>query len=85
MLSCKDISHLASDHIDNKLPFLTKMKIKMHLFMCHHCRAFIKQLRTTIKTIKHIKPTPAKQSVIDLQVQTLLKTRQQIKPDNIDR
>ena len=89
MLSCKDISHLASEHIDNNLPPLMKMKVKMHLFMCHKCRIFMKQFRTTVETVHAIKPNPhankLEQETIELQVQALLKARQNIKSDDNDR
>ncbi|MDH3326527.1 MAG: zf-HC2 domain-containing protein [Gammaproteobacteria bacterium] len=85
MLSCKDISHLASDHIDDNLSLLMKIKVKFHLFICHKCRDFIKQFRTTVKVIHQINPLPADQEAIDLQVQNLIKAKQHIKPDDVDR
>ncbi|MDH5258389.1 MAG: zf-HC2 domain-containing protein [Gammaproteobacteria bacterium] len=84
MLSCKDISHLASDHIDDNLSFFMKMKVKMHLFMCHKCRDFIRQFRTTVNTLKQVKPATEDPQAVDLQVQKLIKIREHIKPD-IDR
>lgn len=88
MLSCKDISHLASDHIDNNLPFMMKMKVKMHLFMCKKCQIFMSQFKKSIDIVQQVKPTPSsvtqKKEAIDLQVQALLKARQTIKSNNID-
>ena len=88
MLSCKDISHLASDHIDNNLPFMMKMKVKMQLFMCKNCQNFMSQFKKTINMVQQVKPMPSsvapKKEAIDFQVQALLKARQTIKSDNID-
>jgi len=72
MLSCKDISKLASDHIDNNLPPLMKMKVKMHLFMCHKCRDFINQMRLTVNTLKNLTPAPPEESFINKQANDLM-------------
>ena len=85
MLSCKDISHLASDHIDNNLPFFMKMKVKLHLFMCHNCRNFIKNFHLTVTSINQVKPAATSQDAIDLQVQTLMNSRQHINSENNDK
>ena len=88
MLSCKDISRLASDHIDNNLPFFMKMKVKMHLFMCNKCQNFMDGFEKTVNIVQKTKPTPSaitqNSDTIDLQVQTMLKAKQAIKSDNID-
>lgn len=72
MLSCKEISELASDHIDHKLPFFKRMQFRMHLFMCHKCRQFVEQMQLTIDTISQIKPLPPEPSQVDDQVAKLM-------------
>lgn len=73
MLSCKDISRLTSELLDDKLSFTMRMKIKLHLFMCHSCRNFVKQMRITVDTIKQLKPEPPKEEAVNQQVDSLLK------------
>ena len=85
MLSCKDISHLASDHIDKNLPFLTRVKIRIHLFMCHDCRNFMKQFHTSVKAMAGMKIPKIDQESIDLQAEKLIQTAQHIRTENIDR
>ncbi len=81
MLSCKDINHLASDHIDQNLPFFTKLKVRLHLFLCKDCRNFIKQFQLSVDAIKQAKPTPVEvnldDNAIERQVQTLIKAIRQ--------
>lgn len=72
MLSCKDISNLASDHIDKKLPPLMKMKVKMHLFMCAKCREFVKQLQATVDVLKNLKTPHPEESFVNQQASELL-------------
>ena len=82
MLSCKDISRLTSELLDDKLSFSMRMKIKLHLFMCHSCRNFVKQMRITVDTIKQLKPEPPKEETVNQQVDTLLKAMNELNTTN---
>jgi len=82
MLSCKDISKLASDHIDNNLPPLMKMKVKMHLFMCKKCREFVNQLNTTVETLKSLKIPQPEESFVEQQTKDLLEIAKSFNSDN---
>lgn len=55
MLSCKEITEHASDYLDKHLPLHKQLNMKLHIFMCHHCRRYLAQLRTTIGVVK-LKP-----------------------------
>ena len=57
MLGCKDITEHASDYIDKKLSLHTRIKMKMHLLICVHCRRYIHQIKTTVGTLKRLKPS----------------------------
>ncbi len=72
MLSCKDINNLASDHIDNHLSPLLKMKVKMHLLMCHKCRRFVNQLSLTVDTLKNLKKPQPEDQFVEKQVNELM-------------
>ena len=84
MLSCKDIDHLASDHIDNNLPFFKKIQFRLHLFMCHNCRNFVKQFKITVEMLKRVNLTAETPETVEAQVQNLLKVHQQVKSSTID-
>ena len=45
MLSCKEVTALASAYVDEDLPFRRRLALKMHLAMCGHCRRFVHQFR----------------------------------------
>jgi len=55
MLSCKNITDIACDYLEKHLPPYKRLQVKLHLLMCHHCRRYLSQLRTTIGTLK-LKP-----------------------------
>ena len=71
MLKCRQIEQLASDYLDKDLSFRQRMAFKMHLFMCHNCRNYLRQLKTTISSIRLM---PVTQSiVVDDKVKDLAK------------
>ncbi len=43
MISCKEATFLISKKEENKLSFVEKIKLKMHLLICSFCRLFEKQ------------------------------------------
>jgi hypothetical protein len=51
MLSCRDVTPLASDHLDHMLPFRQRVAIRLHRLMCVHCRRFARQLRTLVLSL----------------------------------
>lgn len=72
MLSCKDISQLASEHIDNEMPFFKRMQFRMHLMMCKNCRRFVEQFQLTIESISHLTPPKPCESETNQQVARLM-------------
>lgn len=43
-LCCRDVSDCASDYLDDRLPFLSKMQTGLHLASCADCRAYFRQM-----------------------------------------
>lgn len=48
MLSCKSIVQQASDYADKSLPWHRRLRMKMHLLMCIHCKRFMRHFETSI-------------------------------------
>ena len=44
MLSCKDVSRLVSESLDRKLPFMQRLRVRVHLLLCGVCSRFRKQM-----------------------------------------
>ena len=44
MLSCREVTQLASEMHDRKLPFRQRLSLRIHLSMCRICRAYAKQI-----------------------------------------
>jgi len=45
MLSCKQATSLASDYLEDELPFLQRLGMRIHLARCSHCAEFLSGLR----------------------------------------
>ena len=43
-MSCKDVYPLISESRDHSLPFLSRVRLKMHLAICGLCEIYQKQL-----------------------------------------
>ena len=87
MLSCKDVSKLTSEYLDNNLPFFLRMKFKLHLFVCHNCRKFVEQMHMTISVLNKLPVKQADEKIVEQQAQLLAQLNKQVKaeqtsPDN---
>lgn len=51
MLKCRDIVENADALIDQELSFRRRLTVRMHLFMCVHCRRYVRQLRDLLRAI----------------------------------
>lgn len=62
MLTCKDIATLATDHLEGRLSFGQRLRIRLHLAMCRHCRTYVEQIAQTIDTLRRMPmdPVPAR-------------------------
>jgi len=52
MLSCREITELASKAQDRPLTFKERIQLKMHLLMCSLCARYVKQLKFLKTAIK---------------------------------
>ncbi len=44
MLTCKELSRLASQGLDRRLGLAERVKFRLHLAVCNGCRNFTRQL-----------------------------------------
>jgi hypothetical protein len=52
MMSCREVTELASQYVERDLPFGKRVAIRLHVAMCVHCRRFVRQLRVTIELLR---------------------------------
>jgi predicted anti-sigma-YlaC factor YlaD len=51
MLTCKELTELVTDYLEGRQSFLDRLRFELHLGMCRHCRAYLRQMRVTIDTL----------------------------------
>ncbi|NVJ49826.1 MAG: zf-HC2 domain-containing protein [Gammaproteobacteria bacterium] len=45
--SCKQVTELSSLQLDESLPRLQRVALRVHLMMCQSCRRYVKQMELT--------------------------------------
>ena len=58
MLNCKQLTELVTDYLEHKMSLGDRLRFQMHLGMCKHCRAYLRQMKLTIETLGHLPPEP---------------------------
>ena len=59
MLKCRDMSHHAGDYIEKHMSQREKISYGFHLFLCGHCRLFLRHFRTSIAVSRELARTEA--------------------------
>jgi len=63
MLTCKELTELLTDYLEGALPFMQRMSLHLHLMMCKHCRAYVRQMKLTLKTVGKLPAEPIPEEV----------------------
>jgi predicted anti-sigma-YlaC factor YlaD len=53
MFRCSEVSQKVSQGLDAPLPLGTRLLVRVHLWMCRHCRRVYEQLRLLRKLSRH--------------------------------
>lgn len=56
MLSCREMTELASSFHEGTLGFGQRLKFRLHLAMCDACRRYLRQLEATIGALRQSAP-----------------------------
>ncbi len=49
--TCREVSHQASEYLDDRLPIHAQIKMTLHLASCRHCRTYVKQVGFVQQTL----------------------------------
>lgn len=72
MLTCQQLTELVTDYLENRLSFMNRVRFRVHLGMCRHCRAYLSQMKHTIRTLGKL---PAKEIPADVRNELLARFR----------
>jgi predicted anti-sigma-YlaC factor YlaD len=45
MLTCRELTEIVTDYIEGRMSLWDRVRFQLHLGMCTHCRAFVRQMR----------------------------------------
>ncbi len=72
MITCKDVSDLASDYLEGSTTFVQRFRFRLHLSMCNHCRRYLTQLKLIIGVAqKFSKPSKSSDEEVEALVEKL--------------
>lgn len=66
MLTCREVTELVTDYLEGRQSFVERLRFNLHLGMCRHCRAYLHQMKQTIRTLGRLPSEPIPPDVRDL-------------------
>jgi predicted anti-sigma-YlaC factor YlaD len=54
MLSCRQLTEQSTDYLERHLGLWGRLRVRLHLFLCQHCRRYLKQIEQTIGMLKEL-------------------------------
>lgn len=51
MLTCREVTELVTDYLEGRMRLGQRVRVQLHLGMCSRCRAYLRQMRVTIRTL----------------------------------
>lgn len=49
---------LVTDFLEGRLSFMDRVRFHLHIGMCKHCRAYLRQMKITVRTVGHVPAEP---------------------------
>ena len=57
-LTCRELTELVTDYLEGRLSFSQRVRFQMHLGLCLDCRAYLRQMKQTIRTLGGLPAEP---------------------------
>ncbi|HTX12885.1 MAG TPA: zf-HC2 domain-containing protein [Solirubrobacteraceae bacterium] len=57
-VTCQEFVELVTDYFEGALPARTQNLVEEHLVMCHFCRDYADQMRTTMAALSELRGDP---------------------------
>ncbi len=72
MLTCQELTELVTDYLEDRVSFMDRLRFRFHIGMCRHCRAYLDQMRQTIRTLGRL---PVAEIPLDVRDDLLVRFR----------
>ncbi|HBC57299.1 MAG TPA: anti-sigma factor [Gammaproteobacteria bacterium] len=75
--SCRNMTELSSEYLAGKLSWSMRLKFRLHLMMCIHCRRYLRQFQLMLRLTPQISmDEELEEKQIDLIAQKIKQARQ---------
>ncbi|MBI2833724.1 MAG: zf-HC2 domain-containing protein [Acidobacteria bacterium] len=64
-MTCQELTELVTDYLENRMSFMDRLRFRVHIGMCRHCRAYLDQMRKTIRTLGELSAEPIPPAIRD--------------------
>ncbi len=54
MLTCKELTKIATDYLERELLQKERLRVHVHLWMCRHCRTYLDQMQKLVRMLKRL-------------------------------
>jgi predicted anti-sigma-YlaC factor YlaD len=51
MLTCRELTELVTEYLEGQLSLGQRLRFEMHIAMCGHCRAYLRQMKHTVQIL----------------------------------
>jgi anti-sigma factor RsiW len=51
MITCRELTELITDYLEGRLGLGDRLRFQLHLGLCRHCRAYLRQMRATVSAL----------------------------------
>ena len=58
MLTCQELTELVTDYLEGRLSLWDRVRFHLHIGMCRHCRAFLRDRWMTFQTLGRMPADP---------------------------
>jgi len=65
MLSCKELTEIATDYLEQDLPWGERLRVQIHLWMCKHCQRYVDQMRMVITLLQRLPKEPVPPDLLE--------------------
>ena len=55
MITCRELTELVTDYLEGRLSIGQRLRFEMHLGLCSHCRAYLRQMKQTIGSLRSLR------------------------------
>jgi predicted anti-sigma-YlaC factor YlaD len=65
MLTCKELTEIATDYLEQDLSWGERLRVHVHLWMCRHCRRYLQQMRKVIALLRRLPKEPVPPNLLE--------------------